>query len=374
MAKVLILGGGFAGVVAAESLAKKLGHEHQISLVSRSSDFVFYPALVRLAFGHENTSDVSFDLREAMLDRRVTFVEGEVARVNTSERIVKIARGDFAGEMPYDFLVFALGRRLATERIHGFFEHAHHLLTVESTLKFRNAIENFAQGHIVIGQCPGARLPVPLFEAAFSLFQSLERRSNHRTAITLVSNETPEEMFQDAEVGRTLRDAMDSRAIELVFDFDIVEVTARSVVSADARAIDCDMTMIIPPFAGPSPVVHAAITDIEGYVRVDETMRVTDVENMYAAGDCVSLPGPKMGHMAVRQAEVAAENLANQINGRAASATYDHELLSVIDAGGADTIFLRKDLTTEAPAAIKQGRFWAWAKRGQEEYWLRRHA
>lgn len=51
MAKVLIAGGGFAGVVAAESLAKKLGNEHEITLVSRSRKFLFYPALVRLAFG-----------------------------------------------------------------------------------------------------------------------------------------------------------------------------------------------------------------------------------------------------------------------------------------------------------------------------------
>jgi len=181
-------------------------------------------------------------------------------------------------------------------------------------------------------------------------------------------------MFRDVSVGKTLRDAMTSHGIALVSDFDIVEVTAHSVVGADARTIDCDLMMIIPPFVGPSPVVHAAPTDIEGYVRVDQTMCVAEAENMYAAGDCVSLSGPKMGHMSVRQAEVAAENVADRINGRAASATYQHELLSVIDADSADTMLLHKDLTTEAPATIKQGRFWAWAKRGQEELWLKRHA
>ncbi len=51
MAKVLIVGGGFGGVVAAESLAKKLGRDHEITLMSRSRKFLFYPALVRLAFG-----------------------------------------------------------------------------------------------------------------------------------------------------------------------------------------------------------------------------------------------------------------------------------------------------------------------------------
>ena len=75
MAKVLILGGGFAGVVAAERLAEQLGDEHQITLVSRSRQFVFYPALVRLAFGKSELADVSFDLRKTLLNRRINFIE-----------------------------------------------------------------------------------------------------------------------------------------------------------------------------------------------------------------------------------------------------------------------------------------------------------
>jgi NADH dehydrogenase FAD-containing subunit len=71
MANVLVLGGGFAGVVAAEELAKRLGPGHQITLVSRHREFTFYPALVRLAFGRCRMEDVFVDLRQAMLDRRI---------------------------------------------------------------------------------------------------------------------------------------------------------------------------------------------------------------------------------------------------------------------------------------------------------------
>ena len=78
MATVLILGGGFAGVATAERLAAQLSDEHQITLVSRVRNFVFYPALVRLAFGECEREAVSFDLRTAMLNRRVNFIEAEV--------------------------------------------------------------------------------------------------------------------------------------------------------------------------------------------------------------------------------------------------------------------------------------------------------
>src|ERR1044071_580759 len=165
MANVLILGGGFAGVVAAERLPRALHPaEHQITLVSRTRRFTFYPALGRLAFGECEPEDISYDLREGTRSQGVRFVEATVARVDPSRRSATLTGSDFAGELKYDYLVYALGRRLATERVRGFFEHAHHLLSVESALRFGEAARNFKGGHAVIGSCPGARLKVPVYE------------------------------------------------------------------------------------------------------------------------------------------------------------------------------------------------------------------
>jgi len=132
--------------------------------------------------------------------------------------------------------------------------------------------------------------------------------------------------------------------------------------------------MLIPPFRGPGAILGTEITDEDGYVRVDTTMRVSNIERTYAVGDCVNFQGPKLGHMAVRQGEVAAQNLAAEIEGRALSANYDHEMMLVIDAAGHDSIFMRKDLWTDDPADIKQGKFWAWAKRMERRYWKAKHA
>src|SRR4030095_10771651 len=102
MADVLILGGGFSGVVAAERLVNSLGDDHQVTLVSRDSKFVFYPDLVQVAFGKTDPSGVSFDLREAMLDRRIRFIKGEVARVHPDLRKVVVAHGEVEGTLSYD--------------------------------------------------------------------------------------------------------------------------------------------------------------------------------------------------------------------------------------------------------------------------------
>jgi len=314
-------------------------------------------------------------VRDALLDRRIRFIDGEVARIDPDERVLTFARGDFVGKMPYDYLLLALGRRLKTEQIFGFFEHAHHLLDAGAARRFGSATQLFNKGRAVIGFCPGARLPVPVFETAFALSQLLEKRGKRDDCtITIASSESPDEMFGGIPISHALTKALKAHQIEFVSDFAIAEVTRDSLIARNGESLDCDLNMIIPPFVGPAALVGTGLTDGEGYALVDTLMRVEGLERTYAAGDCVSLKGPKMGHMAVRQGEVAAENIVAEIQGRAPRETYDHQLMLVIDAGGDESIFVKKDLWSDEPADIQHSRFWAWAKRKQETFWKAKHA
>ncbi len=374
MARVLILGGGFGGVVAAERLAERLSDEHQITLVSRSRNFVFYPALVRLAFGKSEREDVSFDLRHAMLNRRVNFIEAEVAHIDPLEKEVTIAHGEVQGTLPYDYLIFALGRRLATEKITGFFEHAHHLLNVDKAIKFGQAVSNFHEGHAVIGLCDGARLPVPVYETAFALARRLdERGERERVKITVVTPDGPDPALGEEAVA-ALNKALVAHQIELLHKFPITTVTANSVFTRQGDRVNFDLLMLVPPFTGSSAATYMGSIDCLGYVLVDRTMRVIDHEGIYAVGDGVSFEGPKMGHMAVRQGEVAAANLIAELEGHEPVAHYSHEMRLVIEEPGGNSIYLHKDIWTDEPGTVKQGRFWSWAKRVQQRYWEHSHS
>lgn len=369
MAKILVLGGGFGGVIAAERLAETLGDEHQITMVSRSRTFVFYPGLVRLAFGKCSEADVSFDLRGTMLNRRINFVEAEVARIDPEQRKVIIAHGEVEGSLVYDYLIFALGRRLATEKISGFFEHSHHLLTVDKALKFGKAVAGFNRGQAVIGQCEGARLPVPVYETAFALSRSLEERGlRERVKITVVSPDPPGPMFGDGEISAALQNAFHTHGIRYIADFSANEISPGAIMTRSGLELNFNLLMLVPPFAG-SPVASALGSTNDGYLSVDSTMRVVNTDRIYAVGDSVNFSGPKLGHMAVRQAEVAAANLLAEIDGHGPAAHYSHEMRTVIDEGGGDSVYFHKDIWTNEPANVRQGRFWGWAKRVQERYW-----
>lgn len=374
MAKVLILGGGFAGVVAAERLAAQLGDDHQLTLISRTRNFIFYPALVRLAFGKCDRRDVAFDLRQAMLGRRVNFIEAEVAHIDPVDRRVTIAHGQVEGNVPYDYLIFALGRRLATERISGFYEHACHLLNVDKAIQFGKAVRQFHEGRAVIGQCEGARLPVPVFETAFALARLLKQTGERdRVRITVVSpNELAAELGE--EPAKQLKKALDAREIQFLPNFAVETISKNGVATKTGDAVNFDLLMLVPPFRGSAAASYLDITNHEGYINVDWTMRAIGQDRIYAAGDCVNFEGPKMGHMAVRQAEVAATNLAAEIEGKEPLAHYDHEMKFVIDDAGGDSIYLQKDMWADTPATVRHGRFWSWAKRAQKEYWESSHS
>lgn len=369
MANVLILGGGFGGVVAAESLAKRLGEDHHITLVSRTSQFVFYPALIRLVFGKSEPDDVSFDLRKSMLERRVNFIEAEVARLDLEQRKVVIAHGEVEGNLNYDYLIFALGRRLATERVKGFFEHSHHLLSLQGALKFRDALTEMRDGHVVIGQCPGARLPIPGYETAFAL-----RRFREATRITVVGPEDIGSEFTDQKVASLLSAALAKNDIELLSNFSVEEIHDKKIIAHDGRELSADLFMLVPPFSGSSAASRLGITTQDDYIKVDSKMRVDGINRVYAVGDSVNFAGPKLGHMAVRQAEVAAENLALELEGKPPTSTYNHEAMMVIDVGEGDTIYFYKDLWSRDPGKLRQGRFWGWAKRVHEKYWEAKHS
>jgi len=305
----------------------------------------------------------------------VNFVEAEVAHIDPFARKVSIAHGEVEGKLPYDYLIFALGRRLATEKITGFYEHAHHLLNVDKAIKFQKAIEQFKEGRVVLGQCSGARLPVPLYESAFALARLCEEScARDRVRITVVSPDTLESELGDVRGATALKQALDAKQIELLTNFRIQSVTQNSATAETGDTINFELLMLIPPFRGSSAARYMGVTDRGGYIVVDSTMRVHGHEQMYAVGDCVSFPGPKMGHMAVRQAEVAAINLAAEIEGREPVAHYAHEMRLVIDEAGRDGLYLQKDISTDEPATVKAGRVWSWAKRAQQNYWEATHS
>lgn len=376
MANILILGGGFAGLVTAERLAATLDKtEHQITLVAPNKNFTFYPALVHLAFGECEASDVTFALRTKLETIGVRFIQGEFIRLDPQSRTVEIAGDDVSGEIAYDYVVLAMGRRLATEHTPGFFEHASHMLGVRAAERFGEKIKKFTAGTIVVGSCPDGRLPVPVCETAFAMARRFEKQMQAGTVrIKVIFPESLQSAFGGATLHKELESAFLSHGINVLYDVPISEITEGKILSSAGHEIDYDLLMLIPPFRGPGTLSYLGISDDHDFVKVDGHMYVHGLENAYAVGDIVAFSGPKLAHMAVRQADVAAANIVAEIQGHAPQEEYYHEISTVIDARGADSIFLHYGIWDDDMYRLKKGYFWGPAKDFHDRLWQVRHA
>ena len=374
MANVLIIGGGFGGLIAAERLAKGLNKEHEITLVAPKARFIFYPGLVQLAFGEMDEDDITFDLRARAKEIGVRFIEAELIHLDPDRHTAEIAGSDFSGRLGYDFIVLAPGRRLATEKVPGFFEYAHHLLGVGAANRFGKAIRNFRSGTIVLGLCPGARLPVPVCETAFALARRFEEgMKDGSVRIKVVFPGSVKEAFGGADLHKELEAAFERHQINVLYDIPINEITPDEIVSSEKHRIGYDLLMLIPPFRGQAILNGLGAVDSDDYITVDGLMRVHGKTNAYAVGDVVAFSGPKFAHMAVRQADVAAENIISTLEGSEPVAEYYHEIATIIDAGGPESIYLHYGIWDDALYRLRKGRFWSVAKNAHDAVWRARH-
>jgi NADH dehydrogenase len=134
--RVLILGGGFAGVTCALNLERELRHDPTvaISLVSETNALLFTPMLAEVAASSLEPTHISTPLRSSF--RRTAVVRSQVAGINLANRRVQLA--DREETLPYDHLVLALGAVSRVPTGDGIAEHALEFKTLADAIRIRN--------------------------------------------------------------------------------------------------------------------------------------------------------------------------------------------------------------------------------------------
>jgi len=129
--KVVIVGGGFAGIAAARVLAKK-GLHADITLISKQPRFQYYPNLYRLVVG-ATVNQVSIPLAKT-LPENVTLLIDTYTGIDQAAHTIVLASGTV---LPYDFLVLALGSEPNYFGIDGMEAHSKSFLSVDKALALK---------------------------------------------------------------------------------------------------------------------------------------------------------------------------------------------------------------------------------------------
>ena len=184
-ARIVVLGGGVGGTLAANLLSKNLGPDASITVVDPTGMHLYQPGFLYVALGEANGRWLSRDER-LLLRRDVELAVEAAVKVDHAAGLVHLARG---ATLPYDYLVLATGARLMPEDVPGMLEAAHEFYSLDGALRLREALRTFDGGRIAIGiagipyKCP----PAPV-EFTLMLDSYLRKRGiRERSEITLLS-------------------------------------------------------------------------------------------------------------------------------------------------------------------------------------------
>ena len=336
---VLILGGGFGGIVAACRLRRALPREHRVILVERETTHVFAPSLLWLMIGERKPAAISRPIA-ALTKRGIEVVRGNIEKIDPARRAVSVNGRELAG----DYLIVALGAELAPELIPGLAPAGHNFYTQAGAESLRDARLKLNQGRVAVlvsampFKCPGAPN-----EAAMLLEYDCRRRGIRKdVSVDFYTAEPGPMPVAGAAVSAALRQMIESKGIGYHPNHTVtaVDATARRITFANGAKADFDLLAYIPPHRAPQPVRDAGMCGESGWIPVDRETMATKFPGVFAIGDITGImltsigkPLPKAGVFAHYEAEVVANNLVHAITGKGAPQRFTGDGECFLEAG-----------------------------------------
>jgi NADH dehydrogenase len=377
--QILILGGGFAGVLAARRLEHlcKNRTDVQITLISRDNFLLMTPLMFEACTGTLELRHCSVSIRSFL--RKTRYIEGIIDGIDIDRRIVHATWGPgIRNEVPYDQLILALGSVTNTRQIPGS-ENATTFKSLADVIVLRNhLIECLERADVERDPAERKRLlTVVVVGAGFvgsEVFGELSAfmdeivryyPSVNRDEVQLYLIQATERIMP--EVPQSLAEyavrVLTKRKGVQILVSSPVQSIERGRVHLKDRTIDAE-TIVLSAGILPSPVVANLPLPKEkhGYLIVDATMRCKERPEIWALGDCASVPDakgkpyPALAQFAMRQAKTLADNIVAVLDGKP-PAPFQFKMLGLMAALGH-----RKGLGTVFSIRIRG--FFAW--------WMRR--
>ncbi|MHB8792977.1 MAG: NAD(P)/FAD-dependent oxidoreductase [Thermoleophilia bacterium] len=331
MSKVVVIGGSFAGITGALEARRKLGPEHEVTLISRTDDFVYIPSLIWVPFGWRNVKDISVPLKPVLDKHGVRFLKTEVTRVEPGQN--RVITKD--GAVEYDYLLVASGVSTRFDLIEGLGpdKNTYSVCTPSHAEEAREGWRKLVEdpGPVIVGASQGASCMGAGYEFLFNL-EYAARKAGVRDKIDITWI-TPEPFLAHFGIGgmaggeAMLKSFMKMFHIKYVVNSEIEKITEGEVVLKNGRKLPYKYSMIIPPFNGARFVKDSGdLGDEKGFIPVDDSYRHKKYSNVFAAGLSVAVPlpfttpvaigMPKTGFPSEETAKIAAHNIVRLLEGK----------------------------------------------------------
>lgn len=305
--RILILGGGFAGLTVAMELERSLGRDPsvEITLVNRENFFLFTPMRHEVAASDLDLTTIVNPARKTL--RRVRFIAGEVDRIDIEQRGVVVSHGFDQHEhtLEFDFLVLALGCVTNLYGIPGLKEYALTMKTLGDAMRLRNHL--IAHLEEADSDCCKVKEPLVTFVVAGGGFADVETVAGIndfvRSALRSYPNLTEEilrvvlihsgpvilpELKQ--ELGAYAERKPRQRKVEIRLNTKVQSFSGKTVQLSDGTTIDTN-TLVGTAGTSPNPLLEAIPCEKE-HRRLLETasLNLAGWPGVWALGDCAAVP------------------------------------------------------------------------------------
>jgi NADH dehydrogenase len=335
--RIVILGGGFGGAYTARHLERlfKSRRDVEVVLVSRDNFLLMTPLLFEVCSGTLDLRHCCFPIRAFL--RAARFVEATVQSIDLEQQVVHLTAAGESGALGYDQLVLALGSTTNQKMIPGS-EHAFTFKTLADALVLRNhVIECFERAAveqdpdrkcrlltfvIVGGGLVGVELlgELALVDEIAPIYDTVSRDLARFILLEAGERIMPEIDAQLANYGT--RVLGQRRGVEVRTGVAVRAIEPGTIHLPDGT-IRAE-TIVVAAGIAPNPVVAGLPVekDKRGHILVDGTMRSKSHPNVWALGDCASIPSPEgkpypsLAQHALREAKVLAGNIDRVLNGR----------------------------------------------------------
>ncbi len=367
--RIVILGGGFAGLRFLYNVNRDLRDLIDITLIDERSTSLEKPSLPEVALSGKDVSLVQINFESIIKGENLHFLNQSAMDIDAENNRVTMRDGS---TIDYDYLVIATGAVKDYDAVKGYRNHGYSVCDDVEAPKLWGALKKFKGGNVVIGSAKtewdpettdirlAAPCEGPIGEIMFMIDYYLRQHGlREKSTINVFS---PGEIFFE-DVGENVQSRISplikSHEINVFTEKILVEITEKGVKFEDGTFMDSDLSIIIPPYSGTDIIKRSKLGDRYGFIRTNDEMRVPGFSNIFVVGDTNSNSMPKLGHIATMQADVAASSLAKELTGSGYVRELKPEIFCIMNRGGSeatlilsDTIFGGKtDMTLDGPVA-----------------------
>jgi len=331
--KVVIIGGGFGGLWAAQALAKL---PVEVTLIDRKNHHVFQPLLYQVATAVLSPGEIAQPIRRILhRNKNIEVILGEAVGFDKDRQVVKLSDGS---EAAYDYLIVAAGARHAYFGRDEWETAAPGLKTLEDAVEIRRRVllafelaerEAYLTGvqrklnFVVIGGGPtGVELAGAIADIARKALKKDFKAIDTASASVMLFEGSDRVLGTfAADLSESAKMQLEDLGVEVRLNSFVTEIEAGRVNVGD-EWVDCDVVLWATGVAA-SPLGAALETETDnaGRVRVEPDLSVPGSKNIFVIGDMASLmqasgePVPGVSPAAMQMGSAAAANIGRDLKG-----------------------------------------------------------